>query len=287
MASRRFEYPAAPSAGLRFLYENPAGRAVLALISGRTVSRAVGAYMSSPLSRRHIAPFIAANGIDMGEYPARRYRDFNDFFTREIKPDARPVDPDPRALVAPCDSRLSVYDIEPGAIFKIKNTRYSVAAMLGDGAAARAYTGGLCLVFRLAVDNYHRVCFFDGGMKYPSRFIPGRLHTVQPIAAESGFDIYARNCRSVSYIETDGFGRAAMIYVGALLVGRIEERYPRSRRVSRGEEAGLFRFGGSTVVLLLPPGAASVDPDIRAASDRGEETLVKYGEKIGEAPSAQ
>ena len=281
MASRRSELPPRESAGLRFLYKNPAGRAILALISGRFVSRVVGAYMSSPLSRAHIKGFIRNNGIDMSDYPGRAYRSFNDFFTRTVRPGARPVEGDPAALTAPCDSRLTAYPVGEGATFEIKHSRYSVAAMLGDPDAARDYVGGTCLVFRLAVDNYHRVCFFDGGVKSQSRFIKGRLHTVQPIACESGYDVYARNCRSVSYIDTDGFGRAAMIWIGALLVGRIVENKPDACRVERGEEAGCFKFGGSTVVLLLPPGSAAIDPDIAAASERGEETHVKYGEKIG------
>ncbi|MBP5255768.1 MAG: phosphatidylserine decarboxylase [Clostridia bacterium] len=266
---------------LKFLYRNPFGRVILGMISGRAVSKLAGKWMSSRFSRGRRKRFIAANGIDMSEYPEREYRSFNDFFTREIKHERRPVDADPDALCSPCDSALTVYRIEDGLTFEVKNSRYSVADMLGDRDAASEFDGGYVMVFRLAVNNYHRVCFFDGGDKGESRFIPGRLHTVQAIATDTGHDIYARNCRSVCYIDSDSFGRAAMVYVGALLVGRIVEHKPGAAKVARGEEAGMFLFGGSTVVLVIKKGAANIDRDILDASRAGLETAVKYGEAIG------
>ena len=273
--------PPEASGSLKFLYLNPFGRIVLAAISGRTVSKIAGKWMSSRFSRGRIKRFIASSGIDMSEYPERDYRSFNDFFTRRIKPECRPVDADPDALCSPCDSRLTVYPIGERTSFKIKNSRYSLPDMLGDKNLAAEFDGGYALVFRLAVDNYHRVCFFDDGIKSKSRFIPGRLHTVQAIATDTGHDIYTRNCRSVSVIDSRGFGRAAMVYVGALMVGRIAERCPEACAVKRGEEAGLFLFGGSTVVLVIKKGAAEIDGDILSASAKGLETAVKYGESIG------
>ena len=266
---------------LKFLYQTIPGRIVLSLLSGRIASKIAGKWMSSRFSRGRIERFIAANGINMDEYVPRDYKSFNDFFTREIKPERRPVDPNPHALCSPCDARLTVYRISEGVTFPVKNTRYSVADMLGDAGLAARFDGGHAMVFRLAVDNYHRVCFFDGGRKGASRFIPGRLHTVQAIATDTGHDIFARNCRSVSVIESDGFGSAAMIYIGALMVGRIVENHPEACAVTRGEEAGMFEFGGSTVVLLLEKDAATLDRDIIEASAHGLETPVKYGERIG------
>ena len=273
--------PPEATGSLRFLYRNPFGRVVLAAISGRGVSKLAGKWMSSRFSRGRIEKFVKANGIDMSEYPEREYCSFNDFFTREIKKERRPVDRDPDALCAPCDSRLTVYPIGDGTSFRIKQSFYSVAEMLDDPEAAAEFDGGYVMVFRLAVDNYHRVCYFDGGKKSASRFIPGRLHTVQSIATDTGHDVYARNCRSVCYIDSDNFGRAAMVYVGALLVGRIVEHKPEECKVERGEEAGMFLFGGSTVALVIKKDAAKIDADILEASGKGLETAVKYGEAIG------
>ena len=280
-AARAVSAPPEASGSLKFLYLNPFGRVILAMISGRAVSKLAGKWMSSRFSRGRIKRFIAANDLDMSDYPEKEYASFNDFFTRRIKPDRRPVCPDPDALCAPCDSRLTVYGITDGLTFTVKQSRYSVASMLDDPGAAKDFDGGYVLVFRLAVDNYHRVCFFDGGRKSASRFIPGRLHTVQAIATDSGHDIFTRNCRSVSFIDSDNFGRAAMVYVGALMVGRIVEHKPGEAVIRRGEEAGMFLFGGSTVVLVIKKDAAAIDGDILAASEKGLETSVRYGEAIG------
>ncbi|MBQ7161553.1 MAG: phosphatidylserine decarboxylase, partial [Clostridia bacterium] len=258
-AARAVSAPPEASGSLKFLYLNPFGRVILAMISGRAVSKLAGKWMSSRFSRGRIKRFIAANDLDMSDYPEKEYASFNDFFTRRIKPDRRPVCPDPDALCAPCDSRLTVYGITDGLTFTVKQSRYSVASMLDDPGAAKDFDGGYVLVFRLAVDNYHRVCFFDGGRKSASRFIPGRLHTVQAIATDSGHDIFTRNCRSVSFIDSDNFGRAAMVYVGALMVGRIVEHKPGEAVIRRGEEAGMFLFGGSTVVLVIKKDAAAID----------------------------
>ncbi len=271
--------PEQPSSSLRFLYRTAPGRALLAVLSCRFVSSVAGAALSLPVSRLFVPRFAKKNGIDLSEYEDRRYRSFNDFFTRRVKPENRPVDPAPDALVSPCDARLSVYPVREDSLFRIKNSEYSVASLLGEDGSA--FAGGLCLVFRLCVDNYHRFCFFDGGMKTRSRFIRGKLHTVRPIATDSGVDIFARNCRTVSYLESEGFGRAAFCCIGALLVGKIVLSHPGPGRVSRGEEAGFFRFGGSTVVLLLPAGSARLDGDIIKASEEGKEISVRFGERIG------
>lgn len=271
--------PEKPSASLRFLYQTVPGRVLLAVLSCRFVSGIAGVFLSLPLSRFFVPGFVKKNGIDLSEYEERRYRSFNDFFTRRVKPENRPVDPAPDALISPCDARLSVYPIRENSLFRIKNADYSVSSLLGEDGAA--FAGGQCLVFRLCVDNYHRFCFFDGGEKTQTRFIRGKLHTVRPIATDSGVDIFARNCRTVSYLESKTFGRAAVCCVGALLVGRIVLSRPQAGTVLRGEEAGFFRFGGSTVVLLLPAGAARLDGDILKASKEGKEISVRYGERIG------
>ena len=283
-SERAVRLPSEPSALLKYLYTAPSGRRVLRAISGRGVSAVAGAFMSSRFSRAAIKPFIRSNSIDMTDFEEREFNSFNDFFTRRVKDGTRPIDVEPSALVAPCDANLAVYPVTETAQFAIKHTRFSTASLLANEKAARRFAGGYALVFRLAVDNYHRVCFFDNAEKSRSRFVAGELHTVQAIACENGYDIFARNCRSVSYLRTENFGGAAMVWVGALMVGRIVEARPERCAVKRGEEAGYFEFGGSTVVLLLQKDRAEIDPDILAASARGLETCVKYGERIGNKP---
>ena len=110
-------------------------------------------------------------------------------------------------------------------------------------------------------------------------FIPGKLHTVRPIALES-LPVFTENCREYTVIESDNFGKAVQLEVGALLVGKIRNhRGPGA--VVRGEEKGMFLFGGSTVILLLTKDSVRINSDIAEASRRGLEYPVKLGQAIG------
>ena len=289
MSERRHSAPAAPEregAGLRFLYHTAFGRAILKLLTARWISRAAGAFMRTRASKIFIRPFVRSAGIDLGDYVTDGFSCFNDCFTRQIKPGLRTFDPDPAALCAPCDGLLTVYAIgdDPAqTVFPAKQSEYSVSTLLGDAEAAARFAGGYALVFRLCVEHYHRYAFFDGGVKRPGRFIPGKLHTVRPIALAAR-PVFTENCREVTPIDTDGFGEAAQIEIGALLVGKIANaRTDESFRVERGEEKGMFLYGGSTVVLLIGRGAAKIDKELLEASAAGLETPVRMGERIGEA----
>jgi len=281
MAIRPVSRPDSEISGAqKFLYKTAFGQLVLKGILVRPwVSKLVGGYMDCSLSKIHIKRFIRSGGIDMNDYPQRPYHSFNDFFTRQVKNGARTVDSRPEALVAPCDARLSVYPIESDSSFVIKGGRYTVASMLRSEDLARSFNGGICLIFRLAVDNYHRYCFFDSGTKGQRVFLPGVLHTVHPLALEC-CDIYKENAREYTVLHTDHFGDAVQVEVGAMMVGRICNCHSAENFV-RGEEKGYFEFGGSTVVLLLKKDAAKVDSEFLSNTAQGFETVVKMGEAIG------
>ncbi|MBQ9196773.1 MAG: phosphatidylserine decarboxylase [Clostridia bacterium] len=271
----------APSDGglLAFLYGTAPGRLLLRPLISRPVSRLAGWFMDSPLSRPLIAPFIRKNGIDMADYEAEEYQSFNAFFTRRIKPAARPMAADPETLMAPCDGRLSVYKIGPDSLFAIKGSAYDVRSLLGNDERAEDFTGGTCLVFRLSVDDYHRYHYLDDGEKDENRFIPGALHTVRPIAL-AHTAVFVQNCREYTVMKTAHFGAVAQIEVGAMLVGKISNNQQAGAFV-RGQEKGKFLYGGSTVVVLLQKDAAQIDQRFWRATDREEETRVKLGEGIG------
>lgn len=267
--------------GLRFLYHTAPGRLLLRGLTGRGVSRLCGRFLDSPASKCLISGFRRQANIDLSQYEPAEYRCFNDFFTRKIRPELRPVDPAPEALVAPCDGLLSVYEIRRGLVLPVKQSRFSVGDLLGDRDLAARFEGGTCLVFRLCVEHYHRYCYFDSGVREEAVFLPGKLHTVRPIALEAG-PVLAVNCRERTLLHTDHFGLAAQIEVGAMLVGRIvNHRGPGPFR--RGQEKGMFQYGGSTVVLLLGPGAAELPREFWEATARREEIPVKMGQRIGRA----
>ena len=211
----------------------------------------------------------------------RNFRSYNQFFTRRIKPGKRPIDYAPSHLISPCDSKLSVYEIDEHSIFRIKGSLYRVSDLLRNDFLARRFTGGYCMIFRLEVDDYHRYCYIDNGTKTGNTFIRGELHTVNPIALKR-YNIYKRNSREYTVLHTENFGDVVQVEVGAMLVGRIKNHH-KEHSFCRGEEKGMFEFGGSTIVLLIEKDRVKPDDDLLRNTAEGYETVVKYGETIGSA----
>lgn len=271
--------PDQDSAILKFLYRNAAGRFILRILSARAVSMAAGAFLDSPLSKILIAPFIRRYGISLKDYVRTEYRCFNDCFCRKIRKDRRPINREPDALIAPCDGLLSAYRIKQGLVIPVKQSRYSLKTLLSGDERYKEFEGGLCLVFRLCVNHYHRYCYIDYGRKGENRFIKGKLHTVRPIALNE-LPVFCENCREYTVIETKNFGRVIQMEVGAMLVGRIMN-YHGKRAVRRGQEKGRFLYGGSTVIILLKKDAAELPAELFQAAAAGLEIPVKMGEKIG------
>ncbi len=266
------------SASLRFLYHTAVGRLLLRPLIGRGFSKLGGAFMSSRLSKPLIKGFIRKNGIDLSEYHAENFRCFNDCFTRKIREGYRPINTEPDRLIAPCDAYLSAYPITDHAVYPIKQSRYTVADLLGGDPAAERFNGGTCLVFRLCVHHYHRYCYIDNGVKTENRFLRGKLHTVRPIALAQ-YPVFAQNCREYTLMETESFGTVAQIEVGAMLVGKIQNHHG-AGPIQKGAEKGMFLYGGSTVVLLLEKDAATLPEAIFSATEAGLEIPVTYGETI-------
>lgn len=269
------------SRSLRFLYRTVPGRVMLKLLSSRRLSKMCGEFLDSPLSRPLVRRFVKKAGINRSDYVNDKFRSFNECFTRKIRGELRPIDQRPDALIAPCDGHLSAYPITEGLVLPIKQSRYSVSELLNGDPIWQKYKNGLCLVFRLAVDNYHRYCYIDDGIKGDNTFLPGKLHTVQPIAL-SQIPVFTRNCREYTVMQTRDFGEVTQVEVGAMLVGKILNHHGASV-IHRGEEKGLFQYGGSTIVLLLPPDSAALNTSILINSRLGVETPVCMGEAIGRA----
>ena len=265
---------------LHFLYQNALGRIFLRVLMARWVSRLSGAFLDSRLSKPMIKRFIKKNEIDLSLYEKEEYRNFNDFFTRRIRPELRVIDNDPDAFVAPCDGLLSVYPIEEGRVMPIKQSEYTVADLLADEALAKEFDGGYCLVFRLCVHHYHRYAFADGGKPISNQYIKGKFHTVRPIALRL-HPVFKENAREVTVYESDHFGKMAQIEVGAMLVGKIENK-PMGERFERGEEKGRFLYGGSTVVVLVGKDRVLLPKMLLDATNEGKEVPVEMGMKLGE-----
>lgn len=260
-----------------FLYETLAGRCILKVLTMPFVSKLAGKYMDSYLSRSKISSFIRKNNIDMTDYVEREYTSFNDFFTREIKPDARRIDMTPTSFVSPCDGMISAYTISDSSSFNIKGSTYTVDELFEDEYIKDTYCGGTMIVIRLTVTDYHRYIYPDSGYKENNIYIPGIFHTVQPIA-QARYKIYKTNSREYTILHTDNFGDVIQMEVGAMMVGKIIN-YHAEHQFYRGEEKGRFEFGGSTIVLLVKKDAIRLNENIPLDSDK--EISVKQGEKIG------
>ena len=267
------------SAALRFLYGTVMGRLVLTLLCMRWISRLCGWFLDSSISKPLIQPFARRHGIDFSEYTREEFKSFNDFFSRKIKEDRRPVASDPSALIAPCDGLLSAYRIAGDTVIPVKQSRYTISSLLGDDSASENYQNGICLVFRLCVDHYHRYCYIDSGVKSQNVFLPGRLHTVRPVALDK-FPVFTQNCREYTVIKTENFGDIVQMEVGAMFVGKIKN-YHGPGNVRRGEEKGMFLYGGSTVILLLEEGRARLPEELYQATEKQIEIPVKMGQRIG------
>lgn len=264
---------------LEWMYGTRPGRLLVKLMIRPGVSRAAGWLLDRRVSALAVRPFIRKNHICMDDFEQRRFRSFNDFFTRRVLPGKRPVDDAPAHLIAPCDSKLTVYDIQPDSRFRVKGTEYTLEGLLQSKELAETFLGGTLLLFRLTVGDYHRYTYIDSGFVTGSTRIPGVFHTVNPAAA-SRCPIYRENTREYSLLESLRFGTVLQMEVGAAMVGRIVNA-PGSRNVRRGEEKGRFEFGGSTVIVLLQKGRAILDADLLRNTAQDAETVVRLGERIG------
>ncbi|NYF18773.1 phosphatidylserine decarboxylase [Xanthomonas sp. JAI131] len=253
------------------------------------------AYSSRPgLKQWLIDTVVRRFGVNLAEAAEpdpRAYPTFNAFFTRALKPGARVADPDPQALLMPADGRISqLGPIQDGRIFQAKGQAFTAAELLGDAAAAAPFANGLYATVYLSPRDYHRVHMPWTGTLRETVHVPGRLFSVGPDAVRNVPRLFARNERLVCHFDTE-FGPMASVMVGALLVSGVETVWsgveiPRygdriTRKDWRGKGIVLERFAemarfnyGSTVIVLLPPGMAQLDPTLAA------ETPVRLGQAL-------
>ncbi|TLX21545.1 archaetidylserine decarboxylase [Thermomonas fusca] len=233
-------------------------------------------------------------GVDLSEAAEpdpTAYPSFNAFFTRALKPGARTPDADPRALLMPADGHISQCGpIVDGRIFQAKGQGFSAAELLGSEMDAAPFRDGSFATVYLSPRDYHRVHMAWTGTLRETVHVPGRLFSVGTDAVASVPGLFARNERLVCHFDTD-FGPMVQVMVGALLVSGVETVWSGveipaygdaiTRRDYRGKGITLERFAemarfnyGSTVIVLLPPGVATLSPDLHA------ESPVRLGQRL-------
>ena len=242
-----------------------------------------------PLIRR----FAATYDVDMSEAerPLGQYESFNDFFTRALKPRARPLADPAEYVLSPADGAVSqAGPIAGGRIVQAKARDYSVAELLGgDADAASRFEGGRFVTIYLSPKDYHRVHMPAAGTLRQTRYVPGDLFSVNGVTAEGVDRLFARNERLACLFDSP-LGTMASVMVGAMIVagiatvwgGRVqphgkaidERDFTDGPAFAAGDEMGRF-YLGSTVVLLFEPGKIEWLPEIAPGAP------VRMGQAIG------
>ena len=260
------------------------------------LSRLVGRFADSTVpgvKNTLIKRFIDAYDVDMREAaePASTYPTFNAFFTRALKPGARPLGDAAQFVLSPADGAVSQLGaIEGGRIVQAKGRDYSVAELLGgDSANAARFDGGRFVTIYLSPKDYHRVHMPADGTLRSTRYVPGDLFSVNAVTADGVDRLFARNERLAAVFDTP-LGAMASVMVGAMIVAGIEtvwsgrlqphgkaveqRSYNDGPKLEAGDEMGRF-YLGSTVVLLFEPGKVEWLPDLVPGS------TVRMGQPIG------
>lgn len=212
--------------------------------------------------------------------PVEQFRTFNEFFYRKLKPEARPCSaPDEtRVVVSPADCRSVVFDrMEDATKVWVKGREFSIGRLLGDAYPedVNRYRNGALGVFRLAPQDYHRFHIPVDGVMGTPKTIAGEYYTVNPMAIRSALDVYGENVRVLVPIDSVSHGRVMVVCVGAMMVGSTVITRQAGEQVSRAEELGYFKFGGSTLLVLFEEGAVKFDRDLVENSNGPLETLVR------------
>lgn len=272
---------------LRWTYGNPLGRLSLhALVKRSAFSHWYGWRMDQPGSAGKVLPFIRDFRLNPQEFlnPPESYKTFNEFFYRKLKPEARPIAPDPNAAVFPADARhlgfQKVSEIE--GIF-VKGATFRLEDLLQDQKLAAGYHDGSMILSRLCPVDYHRYHFPVGGNATAPRLIEGPLYSVNPIALKQNIKIFCENKRAVTQIDSPEFGRVLMLEIGATCVGSFEYTY-QPGPVQKGAEKGYFKFGGSSTITLFEPNRIKLADDLVTHSKQGRELYARIGDVMGARP---
>lgn len=247
--------------------------------------------MRTKASKHAIPLFVNAYGIDVAtaERPLADYRHLNDFFTRKLKSEAFTVEQHEQIAVSPVNGTISEYGtIANGKLLQAKSTSYTLDGLLGDKDEAHPYQNGTYVTIYLAPSDYHRVHVPLQGTIVSYRYVPGRLFPVNQQAVKHVQNLFSRNERLVTHMET-AHGRCAVVQVGAFLVGSAQveyaevetnkglasfsERLPFPVQKEKGGGLGWFEFG-STVVLLLEGDEWQLSEDLHVGKQ------VKMGEAL-------
>ncbi|MED2005011.1 archaetidylserine decarboxylase [Brevibacillus laterosporus] len=264
------------------------------------MSRQMGKVANSRFSRFAIQKYINHYQIDVSEIEklVREYRSLKEFFTRRLKPEARPIDLNAE-VVSPVDGKVSqMGEIQQGTLIQAKGKTYTVSQLLGnDEHMACRFNGGSFMTIYLSPRDYHRIHMPVEGKLFKYSYLPGKLYPVNNMGVEHVEQLFARNERLITYVQSKACGNVAVVKVGALFVGSVKVTYntqttnvKNGKQVceaiggtplfEKGRELGWFEFG-STVILLFEKGEMNWAEGIKEGS------VLKMGQKIASSVTVE
>lgn len=272
---------------LKLIYDNPFGKLLLwAAVKKSWFSRWYGWRMSQPASKARIRPFIRKYKLDEEEFDSdpEGFRSFNEFFSRKLKPDARPIEQENAVAVFPADGRhLGVQDLSANLGFYVKGQKFDLPKLFQSEELAGRFRKGSLIISRLCPVDYHRFHAPVSGKISEARLINGSLFSVNPIALRKRLSVFWENKRYLCMIDSDYHGKVAQFIVGATCVGSATFTFSQNQRVKKGEELGYFSFGGSSVLTLFEKDRLRISEDVQQHSQANIETYAKMGEEMGRA----
>lgn len=243
-----------------------------------------GRLQNSPASAKKIFPFIKTFDVDISEFAKQpsEFSSFNDFFTRRLKPEARPIAPGKEIAIIPADGRYYFYqNIKHADGFVVKGKKFSLADLLQNKQLAAEYEEGSMAIARLCPTDYHRYHFPCDCKAGETILINGLLHSVNPAAIKKNVGIFAENKRTLCTLESPEFRKVLFLEIGAICVGTIHQTYQPGLIYKKGDEKGYFSFGGSSLILLFQPNSIQFDKDLLDATAKHTEIKCLMGQSMG------
>ncbi|OKL58327.1 hypothetical protein UA08_06397 [Talaromyces atroroseus] len=259
------------------------------------LTEVTGEEEGSSLSKGKIRAFVDFFHINMDDFEPSNiedYHTFKEFFIRKHKPGSRPIhaEGDNSVSVVVADSRLVVYEtVTATKKIWIKGSDFSIAMLTMDNDIGDFFNDGAVASFRLSPQDYHRYHSPVTGRIASYRSIPGDYYQVDPIALRSGVDILSRNTRAYVEIDSEYFGKVLFVAIGATDVGsvQIHDQWKKpGNSIQKGEELGLFQFGGSSIIVVFQNGFIKFDDDLLRVSENAIAMDVEVGMSLGKATKA-
>ena len=275
---------------VKFAYGNPIGRLLGPFIASKMLSRFYGKAQDSLKSAQKVPPFLKNFDIQIDQYQKGSFQDnpietsyqsFNEFFIRKFKEGQRSFTQKDNEMGAFAEARYFGHESMTDELtIPVKGSMLRAVDLIGNNELAKDFIGGPLMIARLCPVDYHRYHYPDDGKTLKSFTVPGDLHSVNPLALKFRQDIFIKNERRVSILNTEHFGKLAYIEVGATMVGKIVQTHDESKPFKKGDEKGYFLFGGSTVVLCGEKRKWAPSQDILDNTKAGMETYIQLGDVV-------